>query len=487
MTKTTKKILRVIYTLIFSGILLIWIMQDSINAYWTQTYHQQSPLVKLSQFEIWEKGADIHRYLTGKISSDKSADNRVDEIILDDNSFSGKETTSIIEPKKETEITKTEPIIIAEDENIENKPEKNKVPTVLPVDESKKNDTPEKSAEIGKQVKQSDKENTSVAIKDTTNTTRELQATEKPVTPSENEIKKQEKEDKEIVRQPVAEKTSKETKTEPKKETENTETITGENKTEKSNSSEQSTPENIAKEEQIKEQDEDKKVTTKPTQQQTKPNFFTISKGQMVFFAGDSMMQGVAPHVKATLHKKYGIKSIDLSKQSTGLTYPSFFNWPKTITTTLNKNPSISLLVVFLGANDPWNMPNPKGGKYLKFQSEEWEQVYREKIRQIITTAREHNVDIMWLEIPDMRKKKLNKGVRYLNTIYQSEIDNAGAFYLPTQFLLTGKTVGYSKYVDTGVKKIAVRTNDGIHFTRAGQKRIANRILHYIKIKEETK
>ena len=62
-----------------------------------------------------------------------------------------------------------------------------------------------------------------------------------------------------------------------------------------------------------------------------------ISVGQRIFFAGDSMMVGVAPHLAARLRREYGLSSLDLSRQSTGLAYPGSFNWPATIEQTLEK------------------------------------------------------------------------------------------------------------------------------------------------------
>lgn len=78
-------------------------------------------------------------------------------------------------------------------------------------------------------------------------------------------------------------------------------------------------------------------------------------------------MQGVAPFVQKHLKQEYGVQSVNLSKQSTGLSYPNFFDWPKTIEQTLQKEPDIHVLVVFLGPNDPWDFP--MGKKYLKFAS----------------------------------------------------------------------------------------------------------------------
>ena len=56
-----------------------------------------------------------------------------------------------------------------------------------------------------------------------------------------------------------------------------------------------------------------------------------LAPGNKVLFAGDSMLQGVAPHLQKTLKSQHQIDSLNLSKQSTGLAYPKFFDWPATI------------------------------------------------------------------------------------------------------------------------------------------------------------
>lgn len=40
-------------------------------------------------------------------------------------------------------------------------------------------------------------------------------------------------------------------------------------------------------------------------------------------------MQGVAPHLANSLRKRYQIKTVNLSKQSTGLAYPGFSIGPR--------------------------------------------------------------------------------------------------------------------------------------------------------------
>jgi len=214
--------------------------------------------------------------------------------------------------------------------------------------------------------------------------------------------------------------------------------------------------------------------------QQERP--IIIQLKDKILFIGDSLMQGVAPKVKRTLYQKYHIESLDLSKQSTGLSYPRAFNWPKTVEETLAQDPSIKLLVVFLGPNDPWNYPVKGQTKYLQFKSAQWEATYRYRINRILNAAKLNQTHVIWLGVPCMRKPKLHSDVLYLNTLYQSEVAKVNGHYLATSELLGCSDKEYANFIETSKGNSKVRIDDGIHFTVLGQRILANRIINEIII-----
>ncbi|MBI0158843.1 MULTISPECIES: SGNH family hydrolase [unclassified Snodgrassella] len=207
---------------------------------------------------------------------------------------------------------------------------------------------------------------------------------------------------------------------------------------------------------------------------------FTLTAADEVFFAGDSLMQGVAPHVQKWLSEVYGIKSINLSKQSTGLTYPGFFNWPQTIANTLDNNPHIKILVMFLGPNDPWDIPDPhNGSRFVSFASPQWESIYRSHIKTIMDSARQHQVTVLWLTPPDMRKQKLNEQMIYLRQITADEVSKNHGYVVDTRAMLgSNGDQFYDTVTQADGKKIKTRSSDGIHFTLSGQKIIARNIFN---------
>lgn len=192
------------------------------------------------------------------------------------------------------------------------------------------------------------------------------------------------------------------------------------------------------------------------------------------------MMQGVAPHLAVRLRREYGLASLDLSRQSTGLAYPKSFNWPATIAQTLADNPDIKLMAIFLGPNDPWDMPSGQGGQYLRYASPDWESLYRSRIRTIIHTAQHHNVDIIWVSSPNMRRAKLSSQVNYLNDLYRSEVLQAGEVFLSSNQVFQYTDTTYSDYMGDGSVPQKMRSGDGIHFTPTGQRTLADALFDLI-------
>ena len=204
-----------------------------------------------------------------------------------------------------------------------------------------------------------------------------------------------------------------------------------------------------------------------------------LSPQDKVLLVGDSMMQGVAPHVARALQNVH-VKSIDLSRQSTGLTYPGYYDWPAVIKKALEKD-RISVLVVFLGANDTWDMI--LGGKYESFGTDRWQSNYLERVQNIVQTAHQQHVRVIWLGAPNMGRDKINRGVKVLNNLYAKGLGEGESRYVSTRESLSDDVNEYRKSItkENG-KSVVVRTEDGIHFTRDGQIILRDLVLKQLEL-----
>lgn len=380
------KPLKVFYLLVVTLLLLLWLEQGSINAYWMQTYHRNSPLMALESLFFWQKGAQISHKIEQQFDAAK---NQLDQF----NEYSVELINNTLAQLKNGQIT-----------------------------ESKNQELNENSILTFHLQR--------IFLKQTHN--HQMPFMRFVTTPS-------------FSREML---------------------ITA--------SSEEQT-----------------KQAINALEQQLPDHLFKLEKGQKVFFVGDSLMQGVAPHVMRMLRKEYKIESINLSKQSTGLAYPHIFDWPKLADTTFEAHPDIKLMIVFMGPNDPWPFPVIRGYPHIKFNSPEWEGVYRTRIQKLINTAAKRNARVLWIGAPNVKDPKLNAGIIRLNRIYQSQVTIAKQQYLPSNDILGMPDHNFVKFIQIPNKgNVALRTNDGIHFTTIGQKRIADKIfslLHFKDSQEEPK
>lgn len=207
-----------------------------------------------------------------------------------------------------------------------------------------------------------------------------------------------------------------------------------------------------------------------------------VHKGDEFLFIGDSLMQGVAIALNRDLIN-LGLKASDLSKQNTGLSYKSYFNWAKATKEAFAKNPNIKYLVVLLGANDPWDIK--KGGVYHRFGSEGWINIYTYRVNEIINIAKQHYAKILWFEIPPVKKNELNEKIQILNKIYSEEILKNKQIFINTKLFFSVNDE-FSTYIkNENNKSVKMRTDDGIHFTSNGAKEMSKLLLQHITIKEE--
>lgn len=202
-----------------------------------------------------------------------------------------------------------------------------------------------------------------------------------------------------------------------------------------------------------------------------------LHPGDRLLLVGDSLMQGVAPHLITALKRNYKVESMDLSRHSTGLTYPAFFDWPATVKAAFELE-QYRAVIVFLGANDPWDMNLQ--GKYVRFGSERWKEVYRARVQQIVRTAAAHNARLVWLGAPPMGREDLTGKEPLLNEIYAEE---AARYPLFARFVATAPRLSpdggsFAKFLELPERgSVMVRTDDGVHFTAQGQKLLARLAL----------
>lgn len=202
-----------------------------------------------------------------------------------------------------------------------------------------------------------------------------------------------------------------------------------------------------------------------------------LKKGEEFLLIGDSLMQGVALALSKDL-KALGIKSTNLSKQNTGLAYKGYFDWAKAVQLSFASNENIKYLVVLLGANDPWAIKFE--GKFYAFNSDEWRQIYAQRVAEIMQIAREYGVRVLWYEVPPVKRQLLNGKIQILNEIYEQESARNSEIFVGTKEALSNAGQ-YTSYVrGENNKSVKVRADDGVHFNIKGARIMSDLLLKHL-------
>ena len=203
-----------------------------------------------------------------------------------------------------------------------------------------------------------------------------------------------------------------------------------------------------------------------------------LKQGDSVLITGDSMMQYIGIAARQN-YPKLGLKVLDLSKHSTGLLDKKSHNWAQVIKDTLAKNKDIKLLVMLIGANDPWG--RSINGKFYELNSSEWREFYARRVDEIYKIAKASNVKVLWLSLPCMKKTGYAKKIKLLNEIYKSASEQNGQIFINTSEYLC-QNDEYKTHIDIAGKRSKIRQDDGIHISKIGSQILADEILKRIEI-----
>lgn len=201
---------------------------------------------------------------------------------------------------------------------------------------------------------------------------------------------------------------------------------------------------------------------------------------QRILLAGDSMMQGVAPLLMRDLKRLYPDWEVyDMSRQSTGLTVRRYFDWPTRIVDEMDAK-NLTLVVVFLGPNDPWDMV-VDGQRHL-FPSPGWALQYALRVDEVVAAAAERKVRVIWMGLPSMREGRVRDGAILQNHIFHARAKNWGTDYLATEPLIGTLSEPFQKFKrGPDGQAVNFRAEDGIHMTPSGLRVVKEALLDHIQ------
>lgn len=113
-----------------------------------------------------------------------------------------------------------------------------------------------------------------------------------------------------------------------------------------------------------------------------------------------------------------------------------------------------------------------------EFRSEKWEELYGAKVDEMIAAVRTANVPVLWVGVPAVRGAKSTVDMQYMNDIYRARVEKAGFIFVNVWDGFVDERGNFMQRGPDETGQIRVlRTQDGVHFTRFGARKLA----HYVE------
>jgi hypothetical protein len=120
----------------------------------------------------------------------------------------------------------------------------------------------------------------------------------------------------------------------------------------------------------------------------------------------------------------------------------------------------------------------PSGSATYEFRSEKWAEAYAKRIDEVIAALKSKGAAVFWVGLPAIRGTRATSDMVYLNELFRGRAEKAGIVYVDIWDGFVDEGGAFAQYgPDFEGQTRRLRSGDGVHFTKAGARKLA----HYVE------
>ncbi len=204
-----------------------------------------------------------------------------------------------------------------------------------------------------------------------------------------------------------------------------------------------------------------------------KPTFFIDVLGDSLGgYAAGGISEAFATRPEASIANK--------THDASGLVRDDYYDWPKAARELAASKDHIDFVVIMVGINDL--QPMRDGSDALDTLSDQWRTLYGQRVEAMVAPFAAAHIPVAWVGLPPVRTERLNADIIKLNEIDKEHAEKAGAKYIDIWDAFAdqnGQFDAFGPNVDG--QNVKLRGVDGIHFTKAGSRKVAHFLEAEIK------
>lgn len=198
-----------------------------------------------------------------------------------------------------------------------------------------------------------------------------------------------------------------------------------------------------------------------------------VAPTYFVAVLGDSLAQQLAQGLTDAFDNRPEVAILRKAKEDSGLVRDDFYDWTKAAADLLASGEKIDFAVMLIGSNDRQVLRDANGT--FEPRTPEWQAAYGQRIETIAALFRDKKIPLLWVGLPIMKSESLAADAMAFNEFYRAYSEKAGATYLDIWEMFSDESGQYSPFgPDIIGQTVRLRAADGIHFTKAGARKLAH-------------
>jgi hypothetical protein len=187
---------------------------------------------------------------------------------------------------------------------------------------------------------------------------------------------------------------------------------------------------------------------------------------------GDNLGQWLGAGLKEAFAASPNISILLRTKDNSGLVRDDYFDWPKAARDMAAGSEKIDLAIILIGSNDRQMLR--ESGAILELRSPKWKEIYLERAKAIGRIFGDRKVPLIWVGLPIMNYERLSADMLEFNALFKKAAEETGAHFVDIWEAFADDRGQFSSYgPDVNGQMARLRASDGIHFTRAGARKLA--------------
>lgn len=195
---------------------------------------------------------------------------------------------------------------------------------------------------------------------------------------------------------------------------------------------------------------------------------------QVILVLGDSQATNIAQGLQAAFADEPGVTVTSRARASMALVRDDEYDFLAQLPGFLQES-RVDFVVMMSGVNDRQSFYDRKtGAKTDELKSDRWEGAYRNRITAVAKALAASGKPVFWVGQPPTERPTHSAFMGYINGVVKPIVEQAGITFVDVWPGFTDDEGNFTySGPDVDGKEKRLRASDGIHFTRAGQRKLA--------------